>query len=136
MPSRRGHEEAACQFEYSKTRIVLVIATLTTIRNFTLFACIPSHPSKVSSLTLIKLGNIFTNPVKVYLRGTYKALININFVNLFLFYEIFSSQLHKWNIIFILFQAIRTFEPCSLQVLLWQILQDCLQILDIFGGHI
>ena len=46
MPSRRGHEEAACQLEYSKTRIVLVVARLTTIRNFTLFACISSHPWK------------------------------------------------------------------------------------------
>ena len=44
MSSRRGHEEAACQLEYSKTRIVLVVARLTTIRNFTLFACIPSFP--------------------------------------------------------------------------------------------
>ena len=30
------------QFKYSKTGIVLVVATLTTIRNFALFACIPS----------------------------------------------------------------------------------------------
>ena len=38
------HEEFACQLEYSKTRIVLVVARLITIRNFTLFACIPSLP--------------------------------------------------------------------------------------------
>ena len=44
MPSRRGHEEAACQLKYSKTRIFLVVATLTIISNFTLFACIPSRP--------------------------------------------------------------------------------------------
>ena len=45
MPSSRDHEEAVCQLEYSKTSIVLVVATLTIIRNFTLFACNPFHPS-------------------------------------------------------------------------------------------
>ena len=42
MSSRSDHEEAACQLEYSNTRIALVVATFTTIRNLALFACIPS----------------------------------------------------------------------------------------------
>ena len=37
MPSRKGHEETACQLEYSKTRIGLEAA----VRNFILFVYIP-----------------------------------------------------------------------------------------------
>ena len=51
MPSRRGHEEAACQLEYSKTRIVLVVATLTTITKLCL-VCMHPIPSTKNNVCL------------------------------------------------------------------------------------